>query len=291
MVIRRIQLKNNLYLDERQAKNRNNCEPLGEYCVFGYFDAMSIDKRDKEQAGVWKVLSEGIIRDMDGSCSVRSLLCASGDEEKDERFWQADTQKSSFPLLFVSIIRLKEPLESDTVKKEMDELNQSETSMAYLSYEHSELIVFFKTNQYSQGHDFCETLHNIFQIYKMYTIFSVKEEILTSYDSIEKGIIEERVDCRLRAIVKDWSKLQAMGEKLGEALKEKSGFKPVPKERHMMGNVDVMFEINDVSIHRLLNCYKTGRLLTHSNPDYQDVFYNVETEILFAGGKNEGGRD
>ena len=275
MVIRRIQLKNNLYLDG----GSNNSGPLGEYCVFGYFDAMSIDRRDERELGAWKVLSEGVIGEIDGSCSVRSLLCVSGDEEKDKLFWQADMQTVSYPLLFVSIIRLKEPIESIAVKKKMDELNQSEKGMAYFSYEHSELIAFFKTNKYSDGHKFCKILHEMFQIYKMYTIFSVKEQTLDSYDIIKKEIIEEKVDCRLRAIVKDWSKIHRMKEKLEDALAEEPRIKPMISERHMMGNADVLFEVNNVSIQKLLTCYKTNELLTHSNSYYQEVFYNIETEI------------
>lgn len=283
MVIRRIQLKNNLYLDKRQGKGSNNAKPLGEYCVFGYFDAMSIDRKDEGRSGVWQVLSEGIIREIDGSCSVRNLLCVSEDKEKDKRFWQND----SCPLLFVSVIRLKEPIESTAVKEKMDELNQRETSMAYFSYEHSELIAFFKTNQYSDEHGFCRKLHEMFQIYKMYTIFSIKEKTLESYNVINEEIIDERVDCRLRAIVKDWNKIHEMKEKLGDALEEETGFRPSISERHMIGNTDVLFEINDVSIQKLLTCYKMNELLTHSNPYYQEVFYNIETEILW--GKEENG--
>lgn len=275
MVIRRIQLKNNLYLDGGSS----NSEPLGEYCVFGYFDAMSIGRKENGESGAWKVLSEGVIREIDGRCSVRSLLCVSGDEEKDKIFWKTDIQKVSYPLLFVSIIRLKEPIEITAIREKMDELNQLETGMAYFSYEHSELIAFFKTNKYSEGHKFCKKLHNMFQIYKMYTIFSVKEETLESYNKVKKEIIEEKVDCRLRAVVKDWSKLHEMKEKLRDALEEETGFRPSVSERHMMGNADVLFEMNSVSIQKLLTCYKTNELLTHSNPYYQKVFYNIETEI------------
>ena len=288
MVIRRIQLKNNLYLDKEQDKDDQDSKPLGEYCTFGYFDAMSIDKKVGKNLGVWQVLSEGIIGEIDGSCSVRSLLCVSGDEKKDKEFWEIDPKIEAYPLLFVSVIRLKESMDGVAVKAEMDELNKCKTKIAYFSYEHSELITFYKTKKFSDGHDFCHDLHKKFEIYKMYTIFSVKEETLVSYDRIKQEIIDEKVDCRLRAIVKDREKIHEIKEKLENALKEDTVCNPFILEYHMMGNSDVMFELNGISIQKLLACYKTNELLTHSNTDYQKAFYNVETEILWVEEPNAG---
>ncbi len=276
MIIRRIQLKNNLYMDNGQVNNKS--EPLGEYCVFGYFDAMNISQKYEGQEGAWEILSEGVIDEMDGSCAVRSLLCVSKDQEKDAAFWGDEVV---LPLLFISIIRLKEPIDSSDLIGRMDTLNQSDDKMAYFSYEHSELIVFMKTKSYSDGYSFSQKLHESFQIYKMYTIFSVKEAALESYDVIERGIINERVDCRLRAIVKDWSLVSEMKEKLENAL-EVSGI----SARRMLGNTDVLLEINNVSLPKLLVHYKMNELLTHSNPEYQRAFYNVETEILLAEAEN-----
>lgn len=272
MIVRRIQLKNNLYMDNGQVKNES--KPLGEYCVFGYFDAMNISHEYEGQEGAWKVLSEGVMDEMDGSCAVRSLLCVSKDQNKDAAFWG---DKVALPLLFISIIRLKESIDSSDLIKRMDTLNQSDDKMAYFSYEHSELIVFMKTRSYSEGYSFSEKLHESFQIYKMYTIFSVKEAVLESYNVIKSDIVDECVDCRLRAIVKDWSLVGEMKKKLENAL-------AVPRisSHRMLGNTDVLLEINNVSLLQLLVHYKMNELLTHSNPEYQRVFYNVETEILLA---------
>lgn len=276
MIIRRIQLKNNLYMDHGQVKDKS--EPLGEYCVFGYFDAMNISQEYEGQEGAWEVLSRGVIDEMDGSCAVRSLLCVSRDQEKDASFWKG---KVTLPLLFVSIIRLKEPIDSSDLIERMDMLNQSDYKMAYFSYEHSELIVFMKTRSYSEGYFFSQELHKNFQIYKMYTIFSVKEAALNSYDAIKSDIIDESVDCRLRAIVKDWCLVNEMKERLENVLE---GAKI--SARRMLGNTDVLLEINNVSLPKLLVHYKMNELLTHSNPEYQKVFYNVETEILLAEAEN-----
>lgn len=276
MIIRRIQLKNNLYIDNDQVKNTG--KPLGEYCVFGYFDAMNISQVYSGQSGAWKISSDGVIREMDGRYAVRSLLCVSGDCDKDAAFWQ---NNSSFPLMFVSIIRLREPKNSSDVVKSMDRINQSDNKMAYFSYEHSELIVFMKTKSYSEGHNFSKELHGRFDIYKMYTIFSVKEAALESYNVIKREIIDCRVDCRLRAIVKSWNRIDTMKKELQQALEVSQ-----ISARHMMGNADVLLEINDVSLHKLLVCYKMNELLTHSNPIYNAVFHNVETEILLAEAKN-----
>lgn len=276
MIVRRIQLKNNLYKDNGQVKDGS--KPLGEYCVLGYFDALNISQEYDGHEGAWAILSEGVIEEMDGSCAVRSLLCVSKDRDKDAAFWGG---KVAFPLLFISIIRLKESIDSSDLIKRMDVLNQSDDKMAYFSYEHSELIVFMKTRSYSKGYSFSQKLHENFQIYKMYTIFSVKEATLESYNVIKSDIIDECVDCRLRAIVKDWSLVDEMKEKLENAL-EVSGI----SARRMLGNTDVLLEINNVSLSKLLVHYKMNKLLTHSNPEYQRVFYNVETEILLAEAEN-----
>lgn len=276
MIVRGIQLKNNLYMDNGQVKNRS--EPLGEYCVFGYFDAMNISQKYEGQEGAWEVLSDGVINEMDGSCAVRSLLCVLKDQDKDAAFWE---DKETFPLLFLSIIRLKAPEGSSDLNGRMDILNKDDDKIAYLSYEHSELIVFMKTRSYSQGYLFSQKLHESFQIYKMYTIFSVKEAALESYNVKNGDIIDESVDCRLRAIVKDWSLVDEMKKKLETAL----GVSPI-SARRMLGNTDVLLEINNVSLLKLLAHYKMNGLLTHSNPEYQEVFYNVETEILLVEAEN-----
>lgn len=288
MFIRRIQLKNSFYMDKNyRVEDARRNEPMGQYCTFGYFDALTIDKEpwghkdagEQRRPGAWTVLSEGIINEMDGRCSVRNLLCVSVDQDKDDNFWKMD--ESTYPFLFVSVIRIKDSGDNDTIETGMCELNGRETSIAYFSYEHSELVVLYKTNEYSDGHRFSEELHEILGIHKMYTIFSVKESILQSYNVIKNAIIEEKVDCRLRAIVKDWSLVSIMKSELEAALTlEDEGAPVVVVQRHMLGNADVLFEADNISLCRLLACYKTGRLLTHSGELYERAFYNIETEIL-----------
>lgn len=294
-VMRLIQLKNSLYLDDRQGEAAEPKEELWKYCTFGYFDAMytvakKFSMKKDEGPYAWKLLSDGVMEAMDGSCSIRSFLCISGDADKDEEFWK---EEDKTPLLFMSFIRLKGDALEQTVQK-ANELNAGKTGvtkgmrkaaciMAYLSYEHSEMVVFLKTDRYSDGRRLCENLHKELGIHKMYTIAAVKEKDLASYEHISRIIVKEYVSCRFRAIIKDWSKVDSMRQKLEEELREENGEELKIRHYRMMGETDMLLEVDKVPIDRLFALYKTGNMLTHSSRLYQECWRNLETEIFVGG--------
>lgn len=279
MVIRLIEMVNNFYKDN----NPGSGEPtkvLGEFCCFGYYDAMDIKKYvnvDGRYKESWEIVNEAVLKRLDGTCDSRIILCYGNDDAKDEKFWK-DAPMS--PFLFVTMVRLGDGKDGmlEYQRQLMDKMNEEENVIAYYSNSHCEIVVLRHTNHYKEGmehvHDLQDKMENVqMKIVKLYTISAVREDMLGHIDQIQ----EELVSCRMRAVVKDKSFLKEFLGKLGKELSI--------DEREMMayetlGGSDVSIEIKSVSLGKLLACYKMGEILTHSNKMYGKVFYNVESEIF-----------
>lgn len=278
MIVRVIQMVNNIFKDETGCGEGDKEKPLGEYCVFGYFDAMSIGQprsMDKD-VRTWEILGNEDVNGLNSYCTKKNIICISSSEEKEKDFWE---KSEVYPLLFVSTIRLNDEESNKTIHTTVEQLNNFDKCIVYYSFEHSELVVINMEEQYTKGVESVCKIYDYFKVLNIYTIFSVKESMLSS-EGQENKVIDENVKCRLRAVIKDENSVNSFLKDLKAELFGSVKSKDNIHVYNALGNMDILIELNDVSFCKLLSCYRMGALLTHTNPKYDEAFYNVETEIL-----------
>lgn len=281
MKIRVIQLINNFFRDT-DFENENRERALGTYCTFGYFDALQVKESreisDTDGNPIWKEIDKITTSTLDGTCSRRNLVCMAEDEKKDKEFWD---KAKKYPYLFVSLIRVQH---SDDVNCVINDTKRDETAIAYYSYNHSELVIVKLETEYAKGMDFVLSLRKKLHTLNIYSIFSVREDILKLETKLKNELSTEKVSVRLRMMIKNDQNIDDFLEKLSEKL-----FKDdVQEDNNIMkfytlGNNDLIVEIKSVEMYKLLSCYGMGNLLTHTNTQFGKAVYNIETEILVKG--------
>lgn len=171
-------------------------------------------------------------------------------------------------------------------------LPKSGNHINYLSYDHSEIIVVTKTNTYSEGSRSVKLIRKVCEAVKTYTVFAVREDILQSYNDIQSNLIQEKVCCRLHCMVRNYEKAEAFRKGLEVHFsKRNDNTNIIVRKYEIFGGYDWLLEIDGVSISSVLECYKMGEMLTHSNKDYVAAFFNVESEILAEEEQNGGKLD
>lgn len=287
MRVRLIRLANNFYKDEQQEQREEETGSrdgkLGEYCCLGYFDALDVQLVEEGEgwgAGIRKKVNWMTVDGLDGSCSKKNIICVTNEDEKDEAFW---AYAKEMPCLFVSLIRIRRGKESEEeVNRSIAKINgEGKCGLAYYTYDHSDMVIVNAGKKYSDGLRVILSLYKKISVFKMYSVFAVKEEELENCSVIQ----DEIVNCRLSATVKDIGKAKAYQSILDSFLRK--GTEPVPEEFrivpfHTLGNEDILIEIRHVPIRKLLRCYKMGSLLTHTNDDYKAAFFNIESQIFVA---------
>jgi len=279
--VRILQLKNNFYWNSGGTDGK----ALGPYCVLGYFDALDITMADKVEVtsfNTWEQLGK-LTFERDNALSCRTLVCVTEQQEKDETFWSDET----YVLYFITMVRINKAAGvKDKWGKIEEELQRSENHINYLSYDHSEIIVVTKTNTYSDGIKNMKRIRKACEAVKTYTVFAVKEDVLQSYEKIQKKLFPENVCCRLHCMVRDYAKAETFRRKMERRFSQRNR-RPVKIRRYeMFGGYDWLLEIDDVSISSVFECYKMGEMLTHSNECYKEAFFNVESEILVEEGQD-----
>lgn len=287
MKIRVIQLINNYFKDKNDI-NENRTNALGEYCTFGYFDALHVEKErelyDTEDNLIWKNIDEIAVNTLDGTCNRRNLVCIVEEEDKDIRFWNRAEES---PYLFISLISIKHGLEPImAIQKKMAAMSDDETAMLYYSYNHSELVIAKLAKSYIAGMRFVLEQRKQFNALNMYSIFSVREAILKPEAEIQNEIECEKVKVRLRLMIKNDREIDGFLQSLWETLFKRETqtnetFQTKSFEKfYTLGSSDMVVEIDSVEMYKLLSCYGMGNLLTHTNEQFEKAVYNIETEIL-----------
>lgn len=261
-------------------------KPLGEYCTLGYFDAMSIKKINIEDGNavkeIWKQKSQISVDAMDVNGTYRNQVCLPWLESADEAF---EGYALEAPYLFVSLIRIdrrnKDTYDRINImldgRKKYFEKTDNLTEMFYYSYDHSELIMLKIGNSYREGMDAILSIKAYLEPIKINSYFSVREDKL---EHISNLVQHENVDVRLHTIVKKSGDYESYVGELCVSL-----FPGDPKGRdkikvyNLLGNSDLLIEIQNVRLDKLLTLYKMNNLLTHTNELYEKNFYNIETEI------------
>lgn len=284
--VRILQLKNNFYWNSGGTDG----ESLGKYCVLGYFDALdtiSIENVEVTKFDTWKQLGELTINH-DSELSYRTLVCVTEEQEKDRIFWDDET----YVLYFITMVRLDKTVWAESEWSEIvRELPEKENHINYLSYDHSEIIAVTKTNTYSEGIRNVRQIRKACKAVKTYTVFAVKEDILRSYDDIQKKMTDEPVCCRFHCMVRDYEKAEAFRKTLEERFSERNTHPVKIRKFDTFGGYDWLLEVDNASIGSVFECYNIGDILTHSNKDYKEAFFNVESEILIEEEQDGGQLD
>lgn len=286
MKIRIIQLINNFYKDGGEYPDKDTDKDrrkaLGDYCTFGYFDAMQVRESRSisrvRDSVIWQEIHQTADKTIDGTCSRRNLICIVENENKDIDFW---SRKKDYPYLFVSLIRVKHHGNTaNEVKDVMQKINKEDTAIAYYSYNHSELVMVKLERHYASGLKFMTKQRQQIQVLNMYSIFSIRENILNRKSEIRQEAASEQVDVRLHIIIKDDREIDGFLYSLLEELSIDKEDTSKYRKYHTLGSCDMLFEIEQVDMHKLLPCYCMGNLLTHTNEKFEKAIFNIETEIL-----------
>lgn len=286
MVVREIQMISNTYGSEKPGLN----QVLGQYCVFGPFDAMDIaeetmpwNKHGAEEC--WEDLEKEIGTELsgyDGRNNRCKVSCFFSEDEEEQKF--VDRLKQC-PFLFVSFILLRHKYnkkeELRNVKAIIKDINANSNVRVYLSLGKNELILLHYCNSFTYGFNTVSGYHRKFDLSKSSTIFAVREQALDSPNSLYEQIdSEEKIRCRLRCIVKEYTAADAFIKKLYDFIMEKSKNQAKIRCYNMIGGNDILIEIDNFALADLLPLYKTKELLTHMNPDYSSAWFNIETELI-----------
>lgn len=290
MKIRIIQLMNNFFRDGNGI-TANKEKALGTYCTFGYFDALQVEEgkkiSDTEKSVIWGKIEEVAVNTLDGTCCRRNLVCMTDEDEKDETFWE-NAQKC--PYLFVSLIRMRHDMaDMETMYRVMGELKEDNTVIAYFCYNHSELVLAKLENNYKRGMEFVLSMREKLISLNIHSIFSVKEDVIKSEETILNEIDDEEVTVQLRLMIKNDQEmgffLQYLWDKLfwGEIQAGKKSKRECFEKYHTLGSNDMIVRIDRIRMRKLLICYSMGNLLTHTNEQFAKAVYNIQTEILVKG--------
>lgn len=240
-------------------------------------DITQADKAGVREFDTWTMLGD-LTFERERALSCRTLVCVTEQQEKDKAFWSDRTQT----LYFITMVRINKNASAEDKRCELEKaLPNSENHISYLSYDHSEIIVVTKTNRYSEGSRIVKLIRKVCEAVKTYTVFSVREEVLQSYEEIQKQLCQEKVCCRLRCMVRNYDKAEEFRKRLKDHFSNRhDDLGIVVRKYETFGGYDWLLEIDDVSIGSVLECYRMGEILTHSNKDYIAAFFNVESEIL-----------
>ena len=281
MKIRMLRLASNFYKDQTQYPPSPSPigdiqQALGKYCCIGYFDALDIQPiplKENSKRSIRRELSNVAIKGLDGSYNRKNIICITDQDKKDLEFWE-EAEKN--PFLFVSMIRTTQDESTEkpnakSIHEIIDGINQKAHSIAYYTYDHSEIVVFISGVSYLSNLQRILAYYNTINVFKMYTIAAVQEKDLETCTSFD----EEIVKCILRATVKNMPEAQKF---LAEF---KNFLSPYVLQCYdTLGDSDLLIEIPSINIAKLLSCYKMGNLLTHTNPFYMKAFFNIETQIF-----------
>ena len=281
MKIRIIELLNH-YSEE---KNMSDGEALGRFCAFGYHDAIDLNSQNSEteQVSSWDMMERLTVEKLNGKFTMQLLACAYDemDEKKEREIWE---ENNRYPFYFLIVMRIENRNEfSCEMMKEIN--NGEEEVMTYFSFEHCEVMAVCRSGTYKQGIQKLMELKKRFQTKKTYSVFAIEEKLLNNKPFWKLREQKENVNVRLYATIKDITSVEDFLEELRDQL----GKKDVPAQFRtydILGDADLLIEVDHVELNDLLPVYAMGKLLTHTNGLYKKAFYNIESRFLVGDEKN-----
>lgn len=277
-MIRFIKLFNH-YPDDDVAKDDNNTtnnKPLGVYCAFGYHDAISVSVPEeiKDSYSICDNKSQSVTDHVDGTYTIEALSClfSSTYAKKEESFWNLE---DSLQYRFITVIRIGEDVQKEKIQKVIDDYNSKSDVMVYYSLEHCELLTVIRTDSYVAGMERVKEMCGNFSTSKSFTIFAIPEEALKSKDNFNT----ENVDVLLKCSIKNYECAEQYFKELIKILqKHNDNFSF--DNYDIFGEYDIIIIIKDIQLGEILPLYSMGEILTHSNKEYNEAFYNIETSFI-----------
>lgn len=277
-MIRFIKLFNH-YPDDDVAKDDNNTtnnKPLGVYCAFGYHDAISVSVPEeiKDSYSICDNKSQSVTDHVDGTYTIEALSClfSSTYAKKEESFWNLE---DSLQYRFITVIRIGEDVQKEKIQKVIDDYNSKSDVMVYYSLEHCELLTVIRTDSYVAGMEMVKEICGNFSTSKSFTIFAIPEEALKSKDNFNT----ENVDVLLKCSIKNYECAEQYFEELIKILQKHNENFSFDKY-DIFGEYDIIIIIKDIQLREILPLYSMGEILTHSNEEYNEAFYNIETSFI-----------
>ncbi len=262
---------------------------IGRYCALGYYDALDLDTgasvASEFPSGAsfrhssWEARGRAVMKRINGDVKVINLCLAfrKGDVKKETDFW--NDEKDAF--LGISILRTES---LSGIAERVDNENKKSDRMAYYSYEHCETLVAYHTNSYNETVSRVRELRDTFHALKIYTIFAVREDLLKDrvllQRKMETSMKKEMISVRMNATMRNPQKVGYFHHLLESALKTNEDNTPKIRIYDLLGDDDILIEIDDVPLINMLVLYQPGGLLHHTNKDYKAAFHNIETRFL-----------
>lgn len=277
-MIRFIKLFNH-YPDDDVAKDDNNTtnnKPLGVYCAFGYHDAISVSVPEeiKDSYSICDNKSQRVTDHVDGTYTIEALSClfSSTYAKKEESFWNLE---DSLQYRFITVIRIGEDVQKEKIQEVIDNYNSELDVMVYYSLEHCELLTVIRTDSYVAGMKRVKEICGRFSTSKSFTILAIPEEALKSKDNFNT----ENVDVLLKCSIKNYECAEQYFKELIKILqKHNDNFSF--DNYDIFGEYDIIIIIKDIQLGEILPLYSMGEILTHSNKEYNEAFYNIETSFI-----------
>ena len=168
-----------------------------EYCAFGAFDGVQIHNAilSKKASNILTEILEhqnDFSKELEGKYTAQTIYAiCHDDEQKEKAFWEDDVTK---PFIFFCRMQFKDNIDTFCQNKEWLEryLQRYEdiTSMVYVSYDNSDLIMVIKTCLYSEGAKIVNGLHQGVnfsfgserkcELRNSFTVFAVKSKFIAS---------------------------------------------------------------------------------------------------------------
>lgn len=285
MNVRVIQLLNH-YPDDSTCSGG---DPLGTLCAFGYHDAIEIyterqvnilsDKMNAQMT-LWKMMENITIEKMNGTHTMHlvSGIFEEKLQEKEAKFWKSDEM---FPYYFIVMMRIAGDIPGHKIQEQLKIENQRENLVIYKTLEHCEIIAACKTKSYKEGIETVEELRNNFGAQKTYSVFAIEEALLKNKEYWEKRLknFPERVKVQLNITMKNKQEALMFLNRLGESLAEDDQ-NVKSKIYDILGEQDLLFDMNNVPLEKILPFYAMGEYMSHSNEHYKKAFYNVESRFI-----------
>lgn len=271
---------------------------LGRFCVLGYYDGLNVKLNFGEEddsdtiISEWKCKNSTVIPHLTGTGKITSLcvqLCdapqTGGNSEKlKEKEFTLWDENHELPLLTVSMIRTKK---TEDASELFSVVNERSNMIAYYSYEHCELIIVFRSKSYRDVIATIRWLYETKLVLKIYSVLAIAEKLIDDPQELKTRMEPEDICVRMNASMRDRDKMEQFLEKLRDAFGQyqyREGFKI--EKYDLLGDDDLLIEINHVPLESILPLYADRKLLNHGNKDYSDAFYNVETKFLLPSGTN-----
>lgn len=289
MNVRVIQLLNH-YPDDSTCSGE---EPLGKLCAFGYHDALEIYTNEQtqilsggtnEQMTLWKMMENITIEKVNGTHTMNlvSGIFEEDLQEKEAKFWYSD---KNFPYYFIIMMRIADDISRKKIQDQLEVEKQKENLIIYKTLEHCEIIAVCKTKKYKEGLKMIEELRNSFRTKKTYSVFALEESLLKDkkYWKMRLKESQERVKVQLNITMKNKQEALKFLNRLENILTEDNS-NVKSKIYDILGDGDLLFDIDNIPLEKILPLYAMGEYMSHSNDDYKRAFYNVESKFILERG-------